>query len=180
MFATSSFISFFQLIICSLKAAGSWLAGTHIGTWVTEKLSEKEKDVRENLSTDWKFMLNKSLDNLHKSLWIGLLEQLNQSMEMLRYQTGLNLQFSHKNKNSNYPEPTQEEIRKLKQLMPLDLYVYEYVKKLFDQRWRVYLKERSNKQYKENGNAITTLSLPDTIHGCVSTRRNISCPSESN
>ena len=55
---------------------------------------------------------------------------------------------------------------KLKQLMPLDLYIYEYVKQLFDQRWRVYVKERSKKQFEElrvNGNAMTTLSLPDTI-----------------
>ena len=177
-----SFIAYFQVVIYSLKAAGSWLTGTHIGTWVTEKLSEKEKEERENLSINWTYMLNKSLDNLHKSLWIGLLEQPEQSMEMLRYQTGLSLKFGHRNKNSDYPEPTQEEIMKLKQLMPLDLYIYEYVKQLFDQRWRAYLKERSKKQFKElrvNGNAVTTLSLPDTIHGCVSTRRIILCPSDN-
>ena len=103
-------------------------------------------------------------------------------MEMLRYQTGLSLKFGHRNKNSDYPEPTQEEIMKLKQLMPLDLYIYEYVKQLFDQRWRVYVKERSKKQFEElrvNGNVMTTLSLPDTIHGCVSTRSIISCPSDN-
>ena len=103
-------------------------------------------------------------------------------MEMLRYQTGLSLKFGHGNKNSDYPEPTQEEIMKLKQLMPLDLFIYEYVKRLFDHRWRAYLKEKSKKQYEElrvNGNAMGTLSLPDTIHGCVSTRSIFSCPSDN-
>ena len=111
---------------------------------------------------------------MHKCLWIGLLENITQSIEMLEYQTGLRIQFGHGNKSPGYPQPTEDEISKLKKLMPVDLYIYEYAKKLFELRWRMYLKERSNYQ----GNSNVTLSLPSVIDGCVATRHYISCPLE--
>ena len=79
-----------------------------------------------------------------KSLWFGLLERLDDSLELFEYQTGLKIQMKHLNRNdkfkhlvakqkrstskNQYPNPTEENIRKLKNLMPMDLFLYEYAK----------------------------------------------------
>ena len=127
-------------------------------------------------------MLDTALDNLHKCLWIGLLEKTDQSMELLRYQTGLQLQLQHKNKIS-YPEPSQEEIEKLRKLIPIDLYIYEYGKQLFDHRWNAYQKQIKQKEKKLSNNSATavrniSLSLSNVIDGCVSTTKTLSCPTD--
>ena len=126
-------------------------------------------------------MLDTALENLHKCLWIGLLEKREQSMELLRYQSGLKLKLEHKRKTS-HPKPTQEEIKKLRKLMPLDLYIYEYAKQLFAHRWNLYQKQTNQSAENlsnNNSSAIVRgIRLPYVVDGCVSTKSTLSCPNE--
>ena len=159
------------------------MAGTSILNWVVPDLSKEEAARREQMSTNWTYMLDIALENLHKCLWIGLLEKKEQSMELLRYQSGLRLKLEHKRKTS-HPKPRQEETEKLRKLMPLDLYIYEYAKQLFAHRWNLYKKQTNpsaDSLSNNNSSAIVqdiTLSLPNVIDGCVSTKSTLSCPNE--
>ena len=139
-------------------------------------------------------MLNTALDRLHKSLWFGLMERMDESLELFRYQTGLKIQMKHFNKNrynsagsksnqksnfttsqNTYPDPTKDNIRKLKNLMPIDLFLYEYAKQLFEIRWQKYL---SIKYGNKTSSALrrVQLKLPDRIDGCKSTSKYLNCP----
>ena len=145
------------------------MAGTHVFKWVVPNLTEKEKERREQLSTNWTYMLDTALDNLNKCLWIGILEKTDQSVE-------------HKNMRT-YPEPNQEEIEKLRKLIPIDLYIYEYAKQLFDHRWDAYQKQVKQKEKKLSNNSDTaarniSLSLSNVIDGCVSTTETLLCPND--
>ena len=65
----------------------SWLTATHIGNWVV-KLKPDGKTQRETRSVNWTAMLDLAIDNLHKSLWFGIMENMDQSLELLEYQAG--------------------------------------------------------------------------------------------
>ena len=79
---------------------------------VIKDLPQTEKDRRILLNTIWTYTLDRVLDNLHRFIWIGLTEKLDQSLELFEYQTGLKIQMLHENKNRKCPEPTEEEILK--------------------------------------------------------------------
>ena len=69
------------------QASVSWLTATHIGNWVV-KLKPDGKTQRETLSVNWTVMLDLAIENLHKSLWFGIMEDMDKSLELLEYQTG--------------------------------------------------------------------------------------------
>ena len=82
----------------------------------------------------------------------------------------------HKNKNRKYPEPTEEEILKLKRLMPMDLYIYEYAKQLFDRRWQLYLNTKKGTLSLSEASLKFVPNLSKIIHGCKSTPNTLQCP----
>ena len=125
-------------------------------------------------------MINASTENLHKCLWFGILERIDQSIELLQFQTGLKLKFGHSMRRTK-PKASQQDIRKLRKLMPVDLYIYEYAKRLFDHRWNLYLQEtKETRNLSVNNHNSSTqnslLTLPGVIDGCISTSSFISCP----
>ena len=84
-------------------------------------------------------MLDTAINNLHKCLWVGILENLDESMEMFRYQSGLNVTIHHLNiSRRKHFNLTEKEIVKLKMLMPMDVYIYEYAKELHRYRWNIF------------------------------------------
>ncbi len=70
------------------QAGVSWFTATHVANWVVT-LNEKEKQIRERLNLNWTAILDLALKNLHKSLWVGILEYKEESLELLHYQTGI-------------------------------------------------------------------------------------------
>ena len=73
------------------KGAAKWLGGTHHEYWWVQTEGNRTYSEREILSTNWTYMLEKSLDNLHKCTWFGLFEHPNRSLIMFEYQIGLNI-----------------------------------------------------------------------------------------
>ncbi len=146
-------------------------------------------------------MLDLAIENLHNSLWIGILEKMDQSLALLEYQTGLRVKMGHANRNSkskgNQPLEVTE---KLRRLMPMDMFLYEYANELHDLRWRLYMKlvaEREAKHTQHNINSINSIQnqlelekhhdsssivspfvLPKYIDGCQSSRYVLGCPRE--
>ena len=67
-------------------------------------------------------------------------------MEMFRYQSGLDMQPMKRNMNKGYPKPTEEQVKKLKKLMPMDMYLYEYAKQLHEYRYERYKQQQQQQQ----------------------------------
>ena len=160
-------------------AATSWLAGTNLESYVVGKLGSEEVSRRDLVSANWTYMLNTAIENLHKCLWVGILDEIDRSFEMLKYQTGLEMKMQHLNtrfsngRNDSYPKlnPFQEDF--LKKLMPMDMFVYEYAKQLHNFRWVIY----KNPRNETSNSKQIRLQLPRILSGCKSTSQSISCPS---
>ena len=160
-------------------AATSWLAGTNLDSYVVGKLGSEEVSRRDLVSANWTYMLNTAIENLHKCLWVGILDEIDRSFEMLKYQTGLEMKMQRLNarfsngRNNSYPKlnPFQEDF--LKKLMPMDMFVYEYAKQLHDFRWVIYKNPRNETPISKQ----IRLQLPRILSGCKSTSQSISCPS---
>ena len=126
---------------------------------------------------NWTYVLEKAITNLHKCLWLGLVEDLENSFEMFRYQTGLNVTTEHINVNSeDYQKPSKAEREKLKALMPMDIYLYEYVKQLHNYRLKMFtdqkqqLKQQTQTKYRE-----LSVKLPGVLDGCKGYSRLYEC-----
>ena len=156
------------------QAAVSWLAGTHVYNIVRSTLTKLELANRERQAMDWSYMLDRTIDNLHKCLWVGIFEDTDKGLEMLKYQTGFDIQLMRLNVNKvKYPELTQDEINKIRSLMPMDNYIYEYAKQLHNHRWNVYQKQKMG-GLELNKNSM--FNLPSVIQGCKSSRYILQCP----
>ena len=167
-----------------MQGGASWLAGTHAERWVwsSAHISKEERERREQVSTNWTYMLNTAMDNLHNCLWFGLMEKMDESLELFEYQTGLKIHMKHLNKHiskKKYPEPTSENIHKLEKLMPMDLFLYEYAKQLFERRWQMYLNAKNNESSPVPLIDITLSKLPKIIQGCKSTSHYLKCPNDT-
>ena len=116
--------------------------------------------------------MNTAIDNLHKCMWFGLVEDLEKSYEMLRYQTGLNVTIQHTNVNrESYKKPTELEIQKLKVLLPMDMYIYEYAKQLHEYRYRIFKEQQQQKQRQQQRQQLwkrepISMRLPGVLDGC--------------
>ncbi len=139
------------------QAAVSWFTGTHLGNWAA-KLKPEQVTQREQQSLNWTAMLDLAIENLHNSLWIGILEKMDQSPALLEYQTGLRVKMGHANRNSrSQADQPLEVTEKLRRLMPMDMFLYEYANELHDLRWRVYMNlvaEREANHTQHNTNSI--------------------------
>ena len=153
----------------SFQASTSWLAGTNTGPFAVD-VSMEQALQKDRIGLNWTFMLNTAINNLHKCLWFGILEDLGRSMELFKFQTGLNA-TTHK-LNTSFRKGhniTKGELEKLRALMPMDIYLYDYAKQLHEYRWQ---------KYKQNWNNVPnyTPTLPKTIRGCKSTSFFLDCP----
>ena len=103
-------------------------------------------------------------------------------MELLQYQTGLKLQFKDVHIGQrDYPTPSQEERQKIEKLMPVDMYIYEYAKQLFENHWYWYLvnvKEQSHHLGPQESSTSIPPKFADVIDGCVSAPNYLKCPGE--
>ncbi len=60
-----------------------------MGSWAVQGLDQNMLDIRENLTLDWSHMLHTAIQRFHQSMWVGILEHLDEGLELLQYQTGL-------------------------------------------------------------------------------------------
>lgn len=134
------------------EAATAWLTGTHVngGNWVksNESFSPATQARREERALWVRDMLLLAAGRLRRAFWVGTLEDIDNGMERLSQRLGLaeKLKFPHSNKrrshssspqrplssdtNSEADEPTLETMRKLEDLMPMDMWVYRYAQSL--------------------------------------------------
>ena len=119
------------------QAAVMWLTGTHVANWVGIKRDEIPE--REIKFLDHKTMCLKAAARLKETLWFGFLDDQERSFDMLQWQLGYEKKIKLTNANKTpHADITAEDKAILQSLMPLDLWLYEYAKILFDARWEQY------------------------------------------
>ena len=119
------------------QAAAMWLTGTHVGSWVgiePDQIPERESRFLNHTS-----ICSQAVLRLKEILWFGFLDDQERSFEMLQWQLGYDkkIRLAHRNKTP-HADITSEHKAILESLMPIDLWIYEYAKTLFDARWELY------------------------------------------
>jgi hypothetical protein len=125
------------------QAGVSWFAGVHIAGWVVNgpilnKQGEKRWRERQSLNATW--LLNRATRNFEKFLWVGILEKMSESLEMLEYQGGYapGFKVQKKNQHKHNAEASAEEKAKLAALMPMDVWFYDHVKRTHEAKWAAF------------------------------------------
>lgn len=118
------------------QASIRWLTGTHEERFVGIDASLVEE--RERISSNATAMCLLAADRLDDILWFGILEDVPRSMELLRH--ALNLTYTPSFPRANrrrraQPKPSEWERQTLTSLMPQDLWLYEYGKRLLEARY---------------------------------------------
>jgi hypothetical protein len=121
------------------QASLSWLTGTHLSSWVAVSPNRFWRDVtgREQMASNATAMCLLAADRLDATLWFGIIEDLPRSMELLQHALGLSWlpEFPKSNSAKGNPKPTEWEKLALASLMPQDMWLYEYSKRLFEARY---------------------------------------------
>ena len=120
------------------QAAVMWLTGTHIANWVGG-IKFNQIEAREIQSLDHKTLCTLATDRLKQTLWFGFISDQERSLEMLQWQLGYNTTIKLLLRNTTpHPNITLEDQKILESLMPMDLWLYNYAKLLFEARWQQY------------------------------------------
>ncbi len=94
-------------------------------------------------------------------------------------QSSFQLNMPHlRNYRVRHPDPSGWVVQRLTQLLPMDLWFYNYAKEMHNVRWRRFLKQRHGQDTRPTNMSSFTQSLPHTLTGCRTTRFIISCPQE--
>jgi len=145
------------------QGAGLWLTGTHTEyTWVKTSMSkhlnqnddilttsippimQKEIDERKQSAKNHKYMCNLARKRLNTTIWFGILEELDISMEMLGTFVGKNLELPKRNINAHTQVEDNSEIyNKIKALIPIDIWIYSYACKLQSARYDAYKQSKT-------------------------------------
>ena len=102
------------------------------------KNGEKRWRERQSLNATW--LLDRATRNFEKFLWVGILEKMSESLQMLEYQAGYSPGFkvARKNSHKHNAEATPEEKAKLAALMPMDMWFYNHVKRTHEAKWEAF------------------------------------------
>ena len=145
------------------------MAGLQPYIHATTAAQKESRRRKRALLGNWTYVLETAITNLHKCVWLGLVEDLDNSFEMLRYQTGLDVKIERRNVNhEDYQKPSEAEREKLKALMPMDVYLYEYAKQLYEYRYKLFTenKQQLEKQQPQIQYTEISLKLPEELDGC--------------
>ena len=126
------------------QAGVSWLTGTHIAEWVKKgEHAEKDPDTLERVFFDYEKQLTEAADKIDKMFWFGILEDLDRSLELLAFQLDKPVNRLRKITNQNLHKiepslPSEKSTKFLRDLMPQDIWLYDYAKRVFEARWIFY------------------------------------------
>ena len=119
------------------QSAVMWLAGIHSEGWVYMK--NKNFEERDQMMLDIEKVCKLAVENLNKVFWFGIMEKLDESLNLLRHQINYSKKIilSHRNM-TKYPPTSQSDFEKLESIVPCDMWLYRYALKLFEYRFRCF------------------------------------------
>ena len=124
------------------QAGVMWLSGLHVDNWVQIPPSDIKE--REKRFLETKLVAKLAIERMLNTTWFGVLEDLERSMKMLSATLGRSVQMAKQNVNKHKDE-NSEVRKKLAELMPFDMWMYDYALKVFEARWKHYLGHRDVK-----------------------------------
>ena len=146
---------------------------------------------REILLLNTTHVMQKSIDNLQNTFWFGILEDQTRSFQMLSKQLGLateiNLQERNRGASVSRVSASEQVRNYFKKLVPMDVWFYEYAKRLFEGRWNEVMNIDSdsghNSGYRFVGDDAIIQTSPGHIRiaydfpelKCMSTKFSIKC-----
>lgn len=119
------------------QGAVRWLTGTHTANFVG--IDKNDIPRREQVAKNVTEMCMLAADRLDETLWFGILEDLDRSMELLQHALGLRSKPTFPMANTKrqvQPMMNEWEVSVLTSLLPQDLWLYEYGKRLFEARYQ--------------------------------------------
>lgn len=127
----------------------NFLAGTFSsGGWVMT--DEIESDHKEYLRRNKTAACLLAAERLEQTVWFGILEDVDRSMKLLQISFGLDNTpvLPKKNKaKRKYPDPSDEIKLEIEKLLPSDMWLYEFAKRLFDARWNYVMQLNGQHKY---------------------------------
>lgn len=126
-----------------------FLAGTFSsGGWVmTDEVESEHKEYLRRNKTAACLLAAKRLE---QTVWFGILEDVDRSMKLLQISFGLDSTPVLPKKNQatkGYPEPSDEIKLEIEKLLPKDMWLYEFAKRLFDARWNYAMQVNGQHKY---------------------------------
>ena len=118
------------------QAGVMWLSGLHVDNWVQIPPSDIKE--REKMFLETKLVAKLVIERILNTTWFGVLEDLERSMKMLSATLGRSVQMAKVNINK-HKDGNNEVRKKLAELMPFDLWMYDYALHVFEARWKHYL-----------------------------------------
>ena len=131
------------------RAGVSWLTGTMLDKWAIgnrSQISDSEIEKREILSLNIVRMCMRAAKRLRQTFWFGLLDDPERSLELLSFQLKYPGQIKMRNVNPGNYKRNHETVdsidsgvrEKIRKLMPVDMWLYQYSKLLFEARWGLF------------------------------------------
>jgi len=128
-----------------------WLAGLCPNGWYVStspdgKNATEHKRRFDTVHSNPELAVKVAKEQLERFAWFGLIEQQAESMDMLEWQMDLKpsgLGLPKANVNAVRNAVTEEDLEYLRTLLPMDMSLYKYAKKLFEQRLRAYQAEKA-------------------------------------
>ena len=127
------------------QAGTSWLTSTHIGDWVQsgdrKPWSLRSKNQREMYFLNHKKMMVEAADKLDSMFWIGIVEDMERSIELLEHQLRLekgSLKMVTANKNESKDRVSEASRSALASLVGVDRWLFDYGKRVFEARYHHY------------------------------------------
>ena len=133
-----------RTVWCDGQAGVMWLTGTHVDNWV--QIPESLIESREKVFAQTKYIAQLTIERLLNTTWFGILEDLDRSMKMLSTSLGRGVAMAKLNHNKHKDNAENEDVRKkLAELMPFDIWLYEYALKVFEARWKYHSGDKNVK-----------------------------------
>jgi len=161
----------------------AWLTGNQIAdSWILHLPSSETKEKREDRSLNYKEQLNLAADRLESTLWFGINEMMEDSVNLLRKTTNIPFRNLMTGKLAQHVNDQRRTVHgygdlkanlsptvrnKLANLMPMDMIFFEYATKVFEAR----------KEYFQTGeyNSPNRDLFGKKLDGCLSTRFVLVC-----
>jgi len=121
------------------------------GGWIAAAGDEESLEQKRYLEQNKTAACLAAARNLDKTIWFGLMEEVDKSMQLLQVSMDLETIPRLPTRNSHkHPDEMSEETKlKLEKYIQQDLWLYEYAKRLFHARWDYFVATNSTSENEE-------------------------------
>jgi hypothetical protein len=121
------------------------------GGWIAAAGDEESLEQKRYLEQNKTAACLAAARNLDKTIWFGLVEEVDKSMQLLQVSMDLETIPRLPTRNSHkHPDEMSEETKlKLEKYIQQDLWLYEYAKRLFHARWDYFVATNSTSENED-------------------------------